>query len=78
MLKEYGFDNPLAESQDYSEASQVAWERMKEVFVKLHKVIERNNLSLEKVFRDFSKDKLNMRFSEFKTMVQKMCKNISD
>lgn len=78
MLKEYGFDDPMAESQDISEASQAAWERMKEVFIKLHKVIERNHLSLEKVFRDFSKDKPSMRFSEFKTMVQKMCKNISD
>jgi Ca2+-binding EF-hand superfamily protein len=49
------------------------------VFIKLHKVIERNKLTLQKVFSDFSKQrKGSLNFVEFRTMVQKMCKEITD
>ncbi len=39
----------------------------------------KNNLSLKKVFNDFDKlKKGNLNFIQFKTMVQKMSKDISD
>ena len=45
----------------------------------MHKVIERNKLTLQKVFNDFSKQhKGSLNFVEFRTMVQKMCKEITD
>jgi Ca2+-binding EF-hand superfamily protein len=52
---------------------------LKEVFVKLHKIIVKHGLSLKKVFNDFDKQRRgSLNFQEFKVMVQKMCKDISD
>ena len=39
------------------EINTKAFEKLKEVFIKLHKIILKNNLSLKRVFNDFDKQK---------------------
>ena len=56
-----------------------AAERLKTFFVKLHKIIVKHNLTLKRVFNDFDPQrKGNLTVNEFKTMLQKMSKEITD
>lgn len=56
-----------------------AAERLKAFFVKLHKIIIKHNLTLKRVFNDFDPQrKGNLTVTEFKTMLQKMVKEMSD
>ena len=90
MLKNYGIaveDPRLLKNEWSSESfSSVCEEKRIQVqtllvkfFTRLFKMINRNKLSLRRVFNDFDKARKGyMIFSEFKEMIQKVVKQISD